>query len=563
MSLSLVQVPLKKVLAPTINIGAPKSYVIAKGAKENTYQRFPAQNLNPNQITITCNPPSRDIVVNRRAYLRAKFTLTITGTPGASTLMVNPGQDAPRAFPLARALNTLQVSINNDQYSSTVNQYWVAFLRYYNKRMNKCNDFSATPSMLDQYQEYNDWADPYTGGSSKNALSGYGETSEPEGNRAGFSNWVKVSDSAGTAVYTLEVIEPIFMSPFLFQEDEESGFLGIQNMSITVSFGELASALYSHNNSAIGASTISGITVNVDAFEALFNYQSLPADIQASAPSNNVYSYFETVPYSTPAQSISANNSATITLNSVQLKTIPRRVYIFARENLNDLLFSNGGINKTDTFGVIENANLSLNNKVGLLSTANSKQLYDISRANGLQMSWTQWSKFTGSVLCLDFSKDLSLDDTLANGVLGNFQFGGQITVRNPRPAGGRAVNYTLWMVVVNEGVMNIVNGSVSHQVGVFNNTDVINTPVDENLTWNQQEDVYGGAVPAFLANAIPFLMNAWKVASPFVKGAMRAGPMVANLMDAVGLEKGGVRSGGVLMEGGKMMSRRELRDRM
>lgn len=550
MSLSLVQVPLKKVLTPTINVNTTKEYAIAKGSKDNTYQSYPAQNLNTNQITISCNPPSRDIAINKRAYIRATFRLTITGVAGAGGLMVQPGLDAPRAFPLARAINTLQISINNDQYSNVLNQYWPAFIRYHNPQKMENNNFTATPSYLDQYQEYNDFLNPFTGGSAKNALAGYGENAYPEGNRGGFSGLTIVSDVGGTAVVDLTVTEPLFISPFNYSREDEAGFLGVQNMSLTVSFAELSSALWSHNNLAAGASTINAIAVNVTAFEVLLNFQSLPMDVPL--PSQTVYPYFEVVPYSSVSQTINSGAAQTLTLNSVQLKTIPRRMYVFARENLNDLLFSNGGINKTDCFGVIENISVTFNNKVGLLSTASQQDLYNLAVSNGCDMSWPQWSKYVGSVLAIDFSKDMSLNETDAAGIVGNFQLGVQARIRNANTA--RNINYVLWAVVVNEGVAQIVNGSMSHQVGVFNASDVINTPVDASIKWRRTTDVYGGFLPA-LAN---IAMKALPYVAPVAKGALRMAPKLADAIESMGYG-----SGGVLVEGGKMMSRKAMKRRL
>jgi hypothetical protein len=558
MSLSLVQVPLRKVLTPTININVGKEYAIAKGSKDNTYQVFPAQNVNNNQITISCNPPSRDIVVNKRAYFRASYEINFSGLAGANGRIIQPGLDAPRAFPIARTINTLQISINNDQYSNVLNQYWPAFIRYHNPLKMEMNNFTTTPSFLDQYQEYNDFLNPFFGGSAKNALGGYGETSMPEGARGGFSDLdidlsvAPVAPGAPTTQkVTFTVTEPVFISPFNYSNEDEAGFIGVQNLSMTVSFSELISAIWSHNNSAAGASTISTTSAAIlKDFAVLLNFQSLPMDVPV--PDRSIYPYFEIVPYSSAAQTINSGASQTLVLNSVQLKTIPRRMYVFARENLNDLLFANGGVNKTDCFGVIENISLTFNNKVGLLSTATQQDLYNLSVANGCDMAWSQWSKYVGSVLAIDFSKDMSLNETDAAGIIGNFQLGLQARIRNTNST--RNINYVLWAVVVNEGVAQIVNGSMSHQVGVFNNSDVVNTPVDEKIKWKRTTDVYGGFLP-MLAN---IARAALPVVAPLAKTALRAAPKVADVIETLGYG-----SGGVLLEGGRMMSRKQMKRRL
>lgn len=563
MSLSLVQVPLKKVFTPVVNLNTQKNYVIAKGAKDSTYQVFNAQNLNENQITISCNPPSNQIVVNRRAYLNLKFRLTISGIAGAGGLMVQPNLDAPRCYPIARSLNTIQATLNNDQYSAVLNQYWPALAHYHNKRLMETNNYSSSPNMLDQYQEYNDFLNPFFGGNTKNALASYGNSSEPEGNRAGFSGFEIISDVGGVAVVDIDATELIFMSPFNFQEEQESGWIGLNNMSVTLSFANLASAVWSHNATALGASTINNIAVQITKCNVLLNFQTPPMELPLK--NEYAYPYYEVTPYSTPAQTINSNTSLSFNFNSVTLKTIPRRIYVFARESLNDLS-GTSNIIKTDTFGCIDNLNITFNNKVGLLSTASATDLYNMSVENGLQDSWSQYNKYMGSVVCIEVSKDLSLDDSLASGVLGSFQLGVTALVRNPRKASdgnARNVNYQLWVVVVNEGIMNIVNGSVSHQVGVFNNSQVIDTPIDSALKYKQTRDIYGGLLPAA---AIPIISTLAGIAAPILakgasslaKKALRySGPSkVADFMDEVGL-------GGSLMEGGRMMSRSQMRNRL
>lgn len=592
MSLSLVQVPVAKVIVPTIDIGARKEYVIAKGAKENTWQVFSAQNLNANQINITSNPPSRKHIINRRAFVRASYQFVISGTAGAGGKMIQPGLDAPRQYPIAQTLNTLQASINNDNYSVTLNQYWNALLRYHHKN-SEAQFNSLTPSYLDAYQEYTDFLNPQFGGSGKNALGGYGEVSDGDGGasaaggRGGFP-WVIVSDTGGSATVTMTSVEPIFMPPFNFSEEESNGFIGVENMSFTFTFGELASQLWSHDNLSAGHSTITNIAVTLTGFDVLLNFQTLPIDM--TVPDQAVYPYFEITPYSTPAVTIAAGSSQTIVMNSVQLKSIPHRMYIFAQENQNDMLFANGGINKTNTFAPINSINITFNNKVGLLSTATKEELYAIAQNNGCNLSWPAWSKYVGSVMAINPSKDLSLSESEASGLIGNYQLGMQVNVTNTHTASlpynpGRSVNYVLWVVVINEGTMSIVNGSVSHQIGVFSERDVLNAPIDRSLSWKKTEHIYGGdflGIGNFFKHKVaPALVKGynWVKDNKLISRGLRMIPhpnaqRAAMVADQIGLgvskhkrkrHKGGVLVGedNGMMLGGAMISRDQLSERL
>lgn len=553
MSLSLVKVPVKKVLCPEIDINKEKVYVVAQGAKSNTYQRFQAQNLNTSSITVTHNPPSRETVINRKAYVHAKFKLTITGTAGSGGLMVQPGLDAPKAWPIARACNSVSISLNNDVYPNVINQYWLPMTRYHDPKKLVAGRYSETPSYLDQYQEFNDFnITQSVGGAAKNSLGSYGANSEDL--RGGFSGFTIESDAANVAVVHIDSTEPILNSPFVIDDNEElDGFVGIQNMQSVWSFSELSSALWSHNNVAAGHSTIASIAVEIESFEILLNFQSLPMDV----PLNNtpIYDFFEIVPYSTPAVSLASGASTTITMNSVQLKTIPRRMYIFAAENSNDMLFSNGGCNKTDTYAAITGINITFNNKTGILSNMSQQNLYQLCVENGCNLSWNQFSKYTGSVVALDFSKDLSLDDNLASGIIGNFQLGMNVSITNPKsycvaPSASRTVNYVLWVVVVNEGVAQIMNGSMSHQVGVFNRQDVLTAPIDHKITFKKAQHVYGGDIYKAISGI-------YKKVMPIVDKICRNKPVVEQLAEDF-------TGDGVLMpRGGKMASRSKLKSRL
>lgn len=560
---SIVRVPLRKVLTNTININHDKEYLITKGAKSNTWQRFPAQSVSNTQITVNCNPPSRDVVVNSRAYVRCKYNIVINGTAGASGKMIQPGLDGPRFMPLARSINTLQVTIGGDNFSTSLNQYWPAVSKYFeNKNAINSGFMTTTPNMADQYQEYADFLNPITGGSARNALAGYGENGYMEG-RSGFSGFKIISDEDGSAVCELDVTEPVFCSPFNFSDQDRPGLIGISEMSMIFSFSELASSVWSHNNTTIGHSVINNLIVNITEFELLFNYQSLPLEMSSQLRPTYSYPYYEMIPYSTKAQEAPPQAVRTVTMNSIQLGTIPRRCYIFLREENPELLFSNGGCNKTDTFAVINNISITFNNKTGLLSTASIDDLYRISASNGCDMSYSQWTKYQGSVLALDFSKDLSLDDLLASGSRGSFNFSCTVNYTNPRQADGRSVKYQLWCVCVNEGIINVVNGMYSHQIGVFEAEDVINVPIDTSLSWTRSDDIYGGS---FIMSLIPKIMKGVRFASPFIKKGLRYGPQVADFMENTlglgGALTGAGTSGGYLT-GGARLSRRSLEDRI
>ena len=190
-------------------------------------------------------------------------------------------------------------------------------------------------------------------------------------------------------------------------------------------------------------------------------------------------------------------NSSTITKNggsnsiksqNIQLNQIPDIFIIALRKPLNTQTITDPNI-----FYPIKNISINFNNASGLLSSATQQQLWEMSRDNGVQQSWLEWSgransyystldntaitnvsqlmKLTaGSVLVINPAKDLSLPPNLSNGCIGQFNF--QIDVTG--------INYTsvdvipeLVIIPVNSGVFTTISGTSSITTGLLTSQTV------------------------------------------------------------------------------------------
>jgi len=553
---SLIRVPLVKAITPTINIGRGNEYVIRQGAKDNSYQSFTPSSVSNSSINIQVNPPSRQSVVNTRVYIKAKYQATISGVAGAGGKMIVPNLFGPRQYPIAQTLNSVEAKINSDNYTQNLNQYWDALSRFYNQSDLGMSNYTTTANYLDQYQNYQDFT---TFGSAKNALGQYGESSDNL--RGGFSGFRVISDNAGVAVVELEAVEPLFLQPFNFEKAEQEGLVGINNIQFVFNFSELSTALFSHNSASVGASTINNVIVNIQTFEVLMNFQTLPMGMDI--PSEVALPFYDINPQLTNAGTVNAGQSLTVNSSSIQLTSIPKKLFIVVKESQGEKTFANGGLSKTNSYARIDNLSLFVGNKQSLLANATPYQLYQLSVKNGLMMSWDAWNKYVGSVFCCAF-EDLSLDESEAPGVLKNLQL--QATVRFTNLNAVRNINYTLQVIPVYDGIVNNNNGVYTHQTGIINQLDVVNTPVDKKLELPDNAGIYGGFLPslASIGRLLPTIISGVKSASPYVKTALRAGPQVAKAMeDYLGL---GVRSGGEIVNvgsGGQIMSRSSMRRRL
>ena len=504
MSLNINPLVVKAVVDPRLEISSQKDYICVKGALVNSWQAFPATNVNNSSFTISCNPPSRDIAISRLVFKRVTFEWSITGTNTSGGTLLNVGYYGPRCMPLTSVTSSEQVTLNNDTITQApIQQYWRALLRYRNDFADRFGAMSLAPSMLDQFQDYSDGS-----ASVRNPLSGYGDNSyeNTRGGYAGFTINPQVPGNT-TASGTLTTYEPIMMSPFCWGDRANfySSFAGVQNMSYTCTLGNLARilSLTQGQGAPVGQVVLGTPTVNVLSAALLFNY--LTPDPVMTIPRNMETSYYSLVSYPTRSLTTVAPGAAIqLTLNSIQVTSIPKRVYVFAKiDDSQETAFT------SDTF-------LSLNPNVNpvsmtwnnnqFLSQASTQDLYNVSVKNGCNMSYSQFIDKTGSVLALDMGFDVGLMSSQSPGVIGNYQL--SITA-NFVNTGKNTVLPTLYCVVVSEGSFNISNGSCSHMIGILSPSDVLNAEILPQGSYNRSQEIYGGKferLKAFFGKAHNFI---------------------------------------------------------
>lgn len=495
MSLNVNPISVQRVMDPRLEIReGQRKYNAVGGAMVNSWQQFNATNINNSSFQITCNPPSQNICVSRLVYKRVTFSWTITGVNTSGGTLLNQGYIAPRALPLTSVTQAEQITLGNDTITqSPVQQYWRALLRYRNDLENRNGAFSLSPSMLDQHQSYEEGA-----GGIRNPLAGYDDNSSEftRGSYVGFNIDPQIAGNT-TATGTLTTFEPILVSPFAFGENcnSFSSFIGLQNMSYNATLGNISRILsvVQGQGAPPGEIVLNVPVVNVDSASLLFNYFT-PDPTISPVPSMSEYSYYSCVSYPTrSAQSIAPNNSVQLTMASIQVNSIPKRIYVFAREDdAIETAFT------SDTYlSLPRNQNpisLTWNNNQ-FLSTASCEDLYNISVKNGCNMSYTQFTSKVGSVLALDFGIDVGLQPNQSPGSLGNYQLGLTCSFTN---TSNRNITPTLYVVVVSEGVFNITNGSASHMIGVLSPDDVLNAPMAPEGSYETHMDVYGGSWSGF-----------------------------------------------------------------
>jgi len=498
MSLAVDPLHSVKAIDPRVNFDRQK-YLIQQGASQATFKRVISSSYSSNSVQFTCPPPNVNVAVDRKVFIEFPVRLTFRGTLASGTqwsptnTLVRLGStDALRSYPLSKVCSTVQVVLNNFTVTTNIGDYSDALLHYNNELDTRCFELSGTPTMLDTMQKYSDFT---TLGTARNVLASYGENST-ENARGGFSRCTLVPNSTEPGVppvngsnpdgtnafetWDVVIIEPLFISPLLFGQRESMGLYGIQTFDITLNLSDL-SYMWSH---AVvpGGNTISTIVGNVGgaagngAPSAHFCYLTPQVNQLLSPNCVYTYPYYSIDRYPTQQGNtggVAPGSSTTFSSNNVQFSSIPRRVYVFLRR---PTAFGSAGVadfTTTDTYFRIDAVSVNFNNKSGLLSGADSFDLYHMSVRNGLQCSWDQWRKYQGSILCLDFARDMSLGPLEVPGILGTYQFQINVTGTNLNPTDTIAPQ--LMVVSVSEGTFTVDKQTSMGQIGIVAPEEVLN----------------------------------------------------------------------------------------
>jgi hypothetical protein len=262
-----------------------------------------------------------------------------------------------------------------------------------------------------------------------------------------------------------------------------------------------------------------------------------------------VYPYYEIQRYPTNVGVVNSLISTTVQSANIQLHSIPNKMYILARQrNADQTAFT------SDVFAAITNVNINWNNKNGLLSAATPFDLYKMSVANGLQLSYSQFINYVGSPICVTFGKDVCLDANECPGLLGTYQLQLQVTFTNPNASTN--INYDLYIITVSEGCITIEDNRSITQIGVMSQNDVINSlnapMVDYNHLMKMRGASFWSNVKDFFVDAGKGIKKAYDVVSPYVGPAISAintGRKLLGYGRSGGDYSGGAYSGGVANE--------------
>jgi len=273
--------------------------------------------------------------------------------------------------------------------------------------------------------------------------------------------------------------------------------------------------------------------------------------------------------------------ATTIISNTLQLNQIPDKIYITVQ-----LPPESKSASTPDSFLSITNISINWNNSSGLLSSATQQDLWRMSVENGINQTFQEFQGFTagptlkaasgfgaftapagtqsyiqtcGSVLCLEFGKDIELkDDYYAPGSLGNFQLQFNLGVANYSPTTYGIGTLSMQTIIQNSGVFSLERGVASSYLGILTKSDVLEASRDRPYAYSDAVRMVGGASGASSGFFKRLMGTIGRVAPKMLHEGAK--DFMAH-KDGKGVSGGGVSGGGV--SGGRRKGMGSLEDRL
>ena len=554
---------------PRLKVSNRREWVIVKGGQTVTTTGYPASSYSNAYFNFTTNPPGKKNILDRRVMVKVPVKLTFSG-PGTpltpNDLMIQEGRDAFRSFPISSVTQTLTCKINGFPVSIESNQF-VHILENFHNKIDSLNTYqSIYPNMSDNFQNYED-ADL----SNRNPLASYSDNPS-QVPRGAYEMSITNNTNTGCIVEAT-IYESIVLPPFLFDDSQAGGLTNLDTLSFSFVLSPSLWRIWSRSRA--NTVPVSNLAVEFGQPSILLNWIT-PRDTQ-NIPDRVRYPYFQLSRY-VNSQALGGTGTllpgarAGLQSQVIQLNSIPRKLYIYAKQSDNVILQNvNNSIYTTDTFLKINRISLSWDNIDGVLSGSEDVNLYEMSVANGLNYDFTSWRGITtkigtvipqnvdpvglkGSIICICPGIDFGLRNSQAEGVLDKINFKVDLDVTNINQT--QTITPDLYVLAVYDGYLDVYNNTAQAIIGAVSNADVLSTPVTYDISYHELQKIYGGdfftkvrdtgsKVIKALGNANKYLRDN-KIASN-VLGAIPTPytQAAANIARSIGYGRGGNMYGG------------------
>lgn len=452
-----VQAPEAKVvraLDPRLAISQSHDFIAKEGGANIQCQSYTADTATSSLLRWSVQTPGHAYGMDRHVYVEMSATINfaVTNTTGAtiaaSTFTIpDGGAFGLRQWPLASITDTANITFNSLQTSQQRAKIFHAMMHYGLDPEDRQSFLSATPHKPDISSDISGGA-----GTSRSPFSSY-YTSGYEDGRC-ISRYVSAATAGGgggglvatvqvpqvlagatiTAILSVTWWEPLWTAPLTWGKRREQAIFNLNNFTVSLSIDDFngiveGSSTIPVNGLATGLTVAYAGAVPNDRTLCKLHMQFITPPLTMPTPRRCLYPYYECRDYlmETTLSVASRGTAVTNYFNNVTLTSLPKRLYFFVRPKRQ--ITPTVRMVQTDTYDTITKITMTLANEAGRFSTYDIYDLYNVSRDNGLKDSFVDFVQTTGSVVCLEMGKDITMANPyhLAS-VQGNWQLGFQIS---------------------------------------------------------------------------------------------------------------------------------------
>lgn len=519
MSLGLNDIKRYAVVDPRIDFDEKPLNIINKSGTQILQRKIVSSNGNNSNIIYFTFANSKNVAISTKMYVKTTFNVKLSGAPNNGSSWFTNAIYGPRFMPISSCTTNATLEINGTSNTVQLSNIVDSLMRYKSNFEEISKDLSLFPSMFDYYQSYIDGAANGGGmyGTGLDSLSDIGEAGPGIQGRGGYYYSLS-SDGGENDIYlnnieninfTFTVCEPVIIPPLAWGKNIGKSLIGVSQLNLTYNLGNLQRVFCYFGTGANNLLIPTRLQVTITSPPELL-LTTITPKITNKIPTKNIYPFTQVIDISQISSNLpilaevnQKNNvprfriggqEVTLSFPAQELNGVPSRIYIFAKRRNQTAL-------TTDTYARIKSLNVTFDNQTGIFSQASPQQLYQISCENGYQGSFSDWYYYSGSVFCMNFSRDVPLQEYLAVGTAKSLLFSFDVVLQNISPI---ADQYDVHAVICYDGQFTIdFNGSSYLQTSILSPQDVINSkniqkiPYRSIQTWALQ----GGSISSDLSN--------------------------------------------------------------
>lgn len=441
------------------------TYVVEEGAQTQLFVPLTSSSHSTQNTTFNLNNIADKTCRDSRMVLAMTVTATlqVTNSDTSAHTLINGDNFGFKQWPLNRCVQSVQHQINQASYTLQTAQYLdsIAKLNAYPQDMNFYEN--SQPDLIDSYAA--------ASGSELTPLASYTSTIAGDGVNKPRTLSYTVSgnsiaaSSTSAVVITATLYEPL-ITPFNNVSSKMArGLYAITGEIITLNWvSDLFNRMFALATPQF--LTVSSPVVSLGSSATLdLIYLTPQASYLPDIPHSSVYPYNDYTNFTNNLGPCAAG--AILSGQTTQVcnfTNIPQKILIYAK-----LADSAQTCATPDKYLKIRNISCTFNNGNPVLNNATTRQLYDISKRNGLQIPAAAFQQLClnrslvaasgatplygcGSVLVLDPAIDLGLQYDSASGSAGRYIFQATMDLENGTDTAFPGV--TLYVIAITSGIL-------------------------------------------------------------------------------------------------------------